>query len=128
MSIWDKGKALSKPRLTDTFEEGRPFTLYGMELTPPVDFGGELGPTEVVHLTVSGAQQDKNGDWTPYGDKTVLGIISGPIKDMAAAGGEGDYPVVVAWHKVASRFDNEATVLQHVADVVLTATAEDLTD
>ncbi len=126
MGIWDRSEALSYPRLTDTFERDQPFTLLGMRNTAPITIpGNDLGETPVTVLTVRGAVQGRGADpdaWSAYGDVVELGIISGPIQDMASEATDEDFPVVVKWTKVQPKDRNrsEGTVLALVAkDVAL---------
>lgn len=117
MSIWDKSKALGHVQLTNTFEQGRPFTILAMDKSAPVDLQNGLPPTSVALLTVRGAKNE-DGPWEQYGETQTVSVISAPILAMVEEASPDDFPAVVCWEKVQVRTEgfNDATVLKFIAE------------
>lgn len=116
MGIWDKSKLLGGLRMDTEYAEGQTFVLYGMKVAGEIDL--ENGMEEATKTLLLTEEVAPNGDggyelFTKGDGAKVVGTLSGPIAQMAAAAEPEDFPVVVAWQAVATKTRDKATVLDY---------------
>lgn len=115
MGMWERSKLLGGTRMSDAYEPGTPFILYGMKsggtLTPDLT-GGDNPADKTVLLTQECVNED--GIYVALGDVQVVDTLSGPIAAMLGEAEPEDFPAVVAWESVSTKTRDKATVLNYL--------------
>lgn len=103
MGMFDKDKEIGRT-LVSEFAEHEKFILWGAKVVPgPVT---DLGESEKTLLTVS--------ELSAPGEKFEVNTLGSAIASKAKDAEPSDFPAVVKWLQVKSKYGNDATVLQFI--------------
>ncbi len=107
MGMFDKDKLYGGERMDDHFNTGDEFILWGAQVLP------DKIPTSVGDARKTLLQVSRTTDPELV---FIVGTLASAIADKANEADPSDFPAVVKLAKVPSSFDNEATVIQFVAE------------
>lgn len=104
MGMFDKDKEIGR-QMTDVFPPRTEFILWAVQVQENAVVT-DFGPADKTEMTVS-KTEDPNRKFT-------VNSLGGAIADKAKQADPDEFPAVVEWFQVNSKFSNRATVLQFV--------------